>query len=168
MTPSTWQLNLGIQQPSTLVKVTMINQLLKKWPLSHPELLNVDDFGSIYKPKITLDGRTPLPLCFKEKKSWNSPLKNTTFIPSHPFLSTLMYLYCHHTHSSFATSSSYTACCKQTTWCRRLMHGSINELDINELDPEYMMSGLLSVQNISERLELHNPTPLTTPLPPSF
>jgi hypothetical protein len=42
------------------------------------------------------------------------------------------------------------------------MHGSINELDL-----EYMMSGLLSVQNISERLELHNLNPLI-PLPPSF
>lgn len=67
-TPSTWQLNLGIQQPSTFVKVTMMDQLLKKWPLSHQELLNVDDFCSIYKPKITLGGRTPLPHFFKEKK----------------------------------------------------------------------------------------------------
>jgi len=65
--PSTWQLNLGIQQPSTFVKVTTMDQLLKTWPLSHQELLNVHDFGSIYKPKITLGGRTPLPLYFKKK-----------------------------------------------------------------------------------------------------
>jgi hypothetical protein len=103
--PSTWQLNLGIQQPSTFVKVTMMDQLLKTWPLSHQELLNVHDFGSIYKPKITIGSRTPLPLFLKKKilkftfkKHYIHPLPRLSPDINVLVLSSYSFLFCYFLH----------------------------------------------------------------------